>query len=250
MDRIRSVIFNVVFYGIWTPLYCILLLPALLFPRSTAMWVAKFYQDVSYLMQKYIMGLDYELRGMENFPGNDQTYIIASKHYSAYETLHIYRLFHHPAVILKKELLSTPLFGWFLRRMEVIAIDRGRGATAVNSLFDGARKVQGQKRPIVIFPQGTRVPVGATIAEKPYKAGLVKLYGEFHFPIVPVAINSGLYWPRNSFWRKSGTVIIEFLPHIPPGLPTEDVMKMVENAIETASDKLIEEGRAALAARK
>lgn len=248
MDKIRSVIFNIVFYGIWTPVFCIMLLPALLFPLSTAMWVAKTYQDAAYLMQKYILGLDYELRGTEYMPGNDQTYIIASKHYSAYETLHIFRLFHHPAVILKKELLSLPLFGWFLRRMEVIAVDRGRGATAVNSLFDGARKVQGQKRPIVIFPQGTRVRVDASVQEKPYKAGLVKLYTEFNFPIVPVAINSGLYWPRNSFWKKSGTVIIQFLPHIPPGLPPQDVMQMVETTIETASDKLIEEGRKSLAA--
>lgn len=249
MDKVRSVIFNILFYGVLTPCYCILLLPALLFNRDIAMWVAESYQHIAYILQKYVLNLDYELRGLEYMPGDDRTYIIASKHYSAYETLHIFRLFRHPAVILKKELLSLPLFGWFLRKVEVIAVDRSRGSVAMATLLEGGRKVQAQKRPIVIFPQGTRVKVDATVEEKPYKAGFIKLYSELNIPIVPVAINSGLYWPRNSFWKKSGKVIIELLPHIQPGLSAQEAMKMVEKSIETASDKLIEEGRRALGER-
>ncbi len=247
MDAVRSIIFNIVFYGIWTPVVCLLTLPSLLLPRKFALGVAKFYQDGAYFLQKYVAGIDYEIRGIENKPSDDVGYLVASKHYSAWETLHIFRLFEDATIILKKELLSLPLFGWFLKKLDVIAIDRGNRAAATASLYEGARKMRDAHRPIVIFPQGTRVPVGTTTAQKPYKGGIIKLYSELNMPILPVAINSGLYWPRNSFWKHSGTVVVQYLPVIPAGLPADEVMKMLETQIETASDALIAEGRKALA---
>jgi 1-acyl-sn-glycerol-3-phosphate acyltransferase len=241
MDAVRSILFNFLFYVIWTPLVCTLTLPSLLLPRRFAVMVAKFYQDGAYILQKYILGLDFEIRGLENKPADDTCYLVASKHFSAWETLQIFRLFKDATIILKKELLYLPLFGWFLKKLDVIALDRAKRTSALLSLYSGARKMVGQRRPIVIFPQGTRVYLHETIHDRPYKSGIIKLYSEIGLPILPVAINSGVYWPKNSFWKKSGKIIVEFLPVIPAGLPADDVMKQLEDQIETASNKLVTE---------
>jgi len=246
MDKIRSIIFNILFYGVWTPLICIGMMPSLLLPRGFTVWVAAFYQSGAHVMQKYILNLDYEVRGLEHRPPHGTGYLVAAKHYSAYETLKLYDLFGDPTIILKRELLSLPVFGWFLKKLDVIAIDRGNREKSMASLIDGAKEMQTQKRPIVIFPQGTRVKVGATTAEKPYKGGIGKLYAATGMKIVPLATNSGLYWPRNAFWKKSGKVIFEFLPPIEPGLSPQEAMKQVEEKVEAASDRLVAEGQKAL----
>lgn len=243
MNALRSIIFNILFYAIWAPVMCIITLPALLFPKPVALKVAEVFQDGSHFLQKYILGLDYEIRGIENKPAGDTAYLVASKHYSAYETLLLFKLFKDPTIILKKELLSLPLFGWFLQKLDVIALDRGKGNIALQSLYEGARKMRDQKRPIVIFPQGTRVGIDTSTAERPYKSGIIKLYSEINLPILPVAINSGVYWPKNSFWKKSGKVVIEYLPMIPAGLPADEVMKTMESQIETASYRLVAEAQ-------
>ncbi len=116
----------------------------------------------------------------------------------------------------------------------------------MNSLFSGAQKVVNQRRPIVIFPQGTRVKTDTTTADKPYKTGIGKLYVEMGLPIYPVAINSGVFWPRNSFWKKPGKVVFEFLPRIEPGLDLQECMKRLEDSIEPASQKLVEEAQKSL----
>lgn len=243
MYVLRSIVFNLLFYGVWSPLIVLGLAPCLLLPRGFAVWVATLYQDGPYYLAKYILGIDYELRGAEHRPTSG-AYIVASKHESAYETLLLYQLFGDPTIVLKKELLSIPVFGWFLKKLEVIAIDRGNSAQSKNSLAIGAQKMKDQNRPIIIYPQGTRVGVDDTTAEKPYKGGVSKLYGAVNLPILPVAINTGLYWPRNSFWKYPGKVIIEFLPLIPTGLPPESILKMLETQIEEASARLVAEGRA------
>ena len=243
MYVLRSIVFNFLFYCIWSPLIVIGLAPCLLLPRGFAVWVATLYQDGPYYLAKYILGIDYELRGAEHRPASG-AYIVASKHESAYETLLLYQLFGDPTIVLKKELLSIPVFGWFLKKLEVISIDRGNSGQSKNSLAIGAQRMREQNRPIIIYPQGTRVGVDTTTAEKPYKGGVSKLYGAVNLPILPVAINTGLYWPRNSFWKYPGKVVIEFLPLIPTGLPPESILKMLETQIEEASAKLAAEGRA------
>ena len=248
MMALRSIIFNILFYGVWTPLICIGMMPCLLLPRGFTVWVASFYQDGAYILEKYILNLDYEVRGWENRPAKGTAYLAAAKHYSAYETLKLYALYDDPTIVLKRELLSLPVFGWFLRKLDVIAIDRGNRGDAMTSLIAGAERMQIDKRPIVIFPQGTRVRVDETTAEKPYKGGIIKLYNATNMPVALLATNSGLYWPRNSFWKKSGKVIFEFLPPIPSGLAGPEAMKMIEERIEEASNRLVEEGRKAMAA--
>jgi 1-acyl-sn-glycerol-3-phosphate acyltransferase len=244
MYVLRSILFNFLFYVIWSPLIVLGLAPCLLLPRGFAVWVATLYQDGPYYLAKYILGIDYELRGAEHRPTSG-AYIVASKHQSAYETLLLYQLFGDPTIVLKKELLSIPVFGWFLKKLEVIAIDRGNSAQAKVSLSEGAQRMNEQNRPIIIYPQGTRVKVDETTADKPYKGGVSKLYAAGNLPILPVAINTGLYWPRKSFWKYPGKVVIEFLPLIPAGLPSEEITKKLENIIEPASAALVAEGRAA-----
>ncbi len=247
MNAVRSILFNILFYGFWTPLICIMCLPVLLIPsRTPTLKIAIFYQLGTQFLEKFILGLTYEIRGLEFKPADKTSCLVASKHYSAYETLKLFLLFDDPAIILKRELLSIPIFGWFLKKLDVIAIDRGNRATAMESLFKGARKIQDAHRPIVIFPQGTRVRIDDTTEKKPYKGGIIKLYAELNVPIIPVATNSGVYWPKNSFWKKSGTVIFEFLPPIPIGLTPEDAMKLLEEKIESASSRLVSEAKKAV----
>jgi 1-acyl-sn-glycerol-3-phosphate acyltransferase len=243
MNKIRSILFNILFYGVWTPIVCICMMPCLIFPRAFTVWVASFYQRGAYILEKYILGLDYEVRGLEHRPPHGVPYLVAAKHFSAYETMKLYALFRDPTIILKRELLSLPIFGWFLRKLDVIAIDRGNREQAMGSLIDGAKRMARENRPIVIFPQGTRVRTDETTKDKPYKGGILKLYAATNLPIIPLAMNSGLYWPRNAFWKRSGKVIFEFLPPIPPGIPTSQVMAMIESQVEEASNRLLAEGR-------
>lgn len=247
IDKIRSVFFNILFYGVLTPAVCIFMMPALLMPRGATLWVARTYQVLAGYLERHVMNLQCEVRGYEHVPKDHGHYLVAAKHQSAYETMKLLTLFNDPTIILKKELLSLPIFGWFLKKLEVIAIDRSNREQSVSSLIDGAKKMQVNNRPIVIFPQGTRVAVDVDTNKKPYKGGIVKLYGATGLPIIPMALNTGLYWPRNAFWKKSGTVIIEFLPPIPPGQNEQNVMRQLEEQIEAASNRLVEEGRAALA---
>jgi 1-acyl-sn-glycerol-3-phosphate acyltransferase len=247
IDKIRSPIYNFLFYVVLTPGICIIMMPALLFRREATRWVAHTYQLLNYYLERYVLNLKWEVRGLEYLPKDHAQYIVASKHHSAYETMKLMLLFKDPTIILKRELLSIPIFGWFLNKLEVIAIDRSNRGQSLTSLSDGAKKMKENSRPIVIFPQGTRVSVDATTLEKPYKGGVLKLYTATNLPIIPLAMNSGLYWPRNAFWKKSGTVIFEFLPPIPSGTPTTEILQRLEHVIETASDKLVDEGRAELA---
>lgn len=247
MNIIRSLLFNILFYGLWAPAVCIIGAPTLFLPRAYAVRVCALFQYGAYFLAKHICGLDFELRGAQNRPDNNTAYLVVSKHQSAYETLLLYQLFNDPTIILKKELLSVPLFGWFLKKVEVIAIDRKNRAIAMESLLDGAKKMKDDNRPIIIYPQGTRVVPGVPSSEKPYKNGYLKLYTDVGLPILPVAINTGLYWPRSSLWKSPGKAVIEFLPLIPPGLPSAEVAKRVEDEIEAASNRLTDEGQRALA---
>lgn len=241
MIFIRSLIFNILFYG-FTTLVCLFLVPVLLFPRGAVLAVTKFYLNIVAILEKYILGLTYEVRGMEYIPKNSN-YIVAAKHQSAYETLKLHRLFGDPTIVLKKSLMQIPIFGFFLKKLDVIAINRGNKEESINAIIDGAQRMSAQHRPIVIFPQGTRVAVTDTPKEKPYKGGIVKIYRHANLPIIPVALNSGLFWARNSFIKKPGKVIFQFLAPIEPGLPNKKVMKALEDRLEEHSIALMVEAK-------
>lgn len=184
---------------------------------------------------KICCGITHEVRGMEHI--SETPVIYASKHQSAWETVAFLTLLHHPAYVLKRELLRIPLWGWYLWRMKMIAIDRAAGASSLKKMVKQAKAAVADNRPIVIFPEGTRTRPGTTTR---YHPGTAALYGFLRLPVVPVALNSGCYWSKNAFLKRPGRIIVEFLPPIPAGLPTEEFSATLERTIETASQKLLE----------
>ena len=236
---IRTILFKIAFGLAHIVLFAVYL-PSFLLPRKTYMAWIRFYTEVVWFLERVFLDLDYELRGLEHLPATPP-YIIAAKHQSAYETFKLHIMFGDPAVILKKELLRIPFWGQYLAKTDVIAIDRSSPEEAIRSIQDGARRVVAQGRPIVIFPQGTRVNVDHTPAEKPYKVGIARIQEAVNMPIIPVATNSGYFSPRRGFLKRPGKVVFEFLEPIPPGLERADMMKQLEERTESASNALLQD---------
>jgi len=239
MKFIRSILFNICFIA-WTSLCCLFMVWSFAIPRPMMVKVITQYFKGLDPIEKYVIGLTYEVKGRENML--DTPCLIAIKHQSAWETFKLFQLFGDVAIVLKRELMFIPFWGWYQAKSGAIPVNRAAGGKAMNSLIAGAQKViQKQKRSIVIFPQGTRVPVGE---KRAYKVGIAALYENLNVPIVPVALNAGLFWPKNSFIKKPGKITVEILPAIPAGLSRPEAMKQLEEAIETASNRLVQEARA------
>lgn len=243
IHAIFSCLYNLSFY-IVTTLFCLLLLPTLILPRKIMMAAVYVFVHVNTFLEKHIMGLDYEVRGAEHLP-KEGSYIIAAKHQSSYETFKLHILFNNPAIVLKKELLKIPLWGLYLRKSDSISIDRSSPKTAIASIQDGARRMKAQNRPIIIFPQGTRVLPEETAKDKPYKTGIARVQEATGLPIIPLALNSGFFSPKKSWWKKSGTVIFEFLPQIEASdeRKPKETVKKIEMAIEEKSSLLLDEAK-------
>ena len=188
---------------------------------------------------RLVVGLSYEVRGRERLPSGPA--IIASKHQSAWETLIFHVLVPDLAVGLKYELTRIPIFGWYLMRGGAIRIDRGGAARALRSLVDGARAAAARGVSILIFPEGTR---RAPDDPPDYKPGVAAVYTALDLPVVPVALNSGLFWSRRSFMKRPGRITVEFLEPIPPGLDRRTFMAELQRRIETATARLVAEGSA------
>lgn len=238
---LRSTLFNLAFYG-FTAMACFIALPSYFIPRTAFLWVVRIYLAINTALERFILGLSYEVRGIENLPKNG-CFIVAAKHQSAYETLKLHVLFEDPAVILKKELLSIPIWGGFLKKSDVIAIDRSSKEQAMNSIIEGAKRMQEQGRPIIIFPQGTRVDITESAKEKPYKFGVARLYEATGLPVIPLALNTGYYYPRRGWCRRPGRVVFEFLPALEPSLKREEFMKRLETGLEEKSIELLQDAR-------
>ncbi|MGH1455191.1 MAG: 1-acyl-sn-glycerol-3-phosphate acyltransferase [Alphaproteobacteria bacterium] len=240
---IRSTIFNLCFYAL-TAISCICLLPTLILPRTTYLGVVYGFVHTTAFLEKYILGLTYEIRGKENLP-TEGAYIIAAKHQSAYETFKLHILFKDPSIVLKKELLKIPLWGKYLEKSDVIAIDRSSPKLAIKSLQDGAKHVTAQNRPIIIFPQGTRVSINTTAKEKPYKIGLMRIQEATNLPIIPMALNTGYFQPKHKWCKKPGRVVFEFLKPIPANSDKDAsaTLKVIEMKTEEATAKLLEEAK-------
>ena len=192
------------------------------------------------LLEKYLLGLDYIVTGHEHLPTSGP-YIVAAKHQSAYETLKLPLLFARPVVILKRELLRIPFWGWYAAKSGMIGIDRGNARHAIEQMIAGARNVAALNRTLVIFPQGTRVKTTDTPTTKPYKRGIGEIYLATSLPVVPMAVNTGLFWPRNAFIKRGGRVHIAFLPAIPPGLDRDTFMTTLQSRLEDGSRALLPE---------
>ncbi|CAO3379593.1 lysophospholipid acyltransferase family protein [Azospirillum argentinense] len=234
MIFLRSLAFNVAFY-VWTAVICVGILWSLLLPRRSMIRVITWYFGTVAWLERTLVGIRYEVRGREHVPQSG-SFLLAAKHQSAWETMKLHFLVNDPAIILKRELLWIPIWGWYAARSRMIAVDRGAKGRAVASMVRNARPVRDEGRPIVIFPQGTRVAVGAY---RPYRIGVGVLYDHLKIPIVPMALNAGLYWARNSFIKRPGTIIVEFLPPIPAGLGRAKAMQELEERLEAATDRLV-----------
>jgi len=175
----------------------------------------------------------FELRGQENRP--DGPAIYASKHQSAWDVLVYNVVIPDCAYVLKRELLRIPLWGWYVWRVGAVSVDRSGGARALKSMIEDATALLRQGRSIVVFPQGTRTPVGE---KRAYLPGTAALYKGTDFPVVPVALNSGVLWPRRKFRKRAGLITIEFLPPIEPGLDRRRFLKELESRIETTTQRL------------
>lgn len=245
MLLLRSLIFNVLFYANLVLWLVFGTLPALLLPRIALWYVAFGWARSALWLQRVVAGTRYEIRGLENIPSGGL--IVASKHQSFWETFALMTVLRNPVFILKRELMRIPLFGWSLAKLRMIPVDRGGRARALADVTRRAKVELGQNgRQLIIFPEGTRRPPGAPPA---YKFGVAHLYRELGVPCVPVALNSGLFWPRRDILRRPGTIVVEIMPPIMPGLGKAAFQARLQGEIETASDRLLAEGRAELAER-
>jgi 1-acyl-sn-glycerol-3-phosphate acyltransferase len=233
---VRAALFNLLFY-LWTALLVLGLIPVAPFMSALAMRrLAGFWMRGLHRILRWTVGLSHEVRGFEHCPSGPV--IIASKHQSAWETLFFHSVRPNIVIGLKWELRRIPLFGWYLAVARNIFIDRGGAAKAMRSLIEGAKAAVAEGTSILIFPEGTRRPPGAP---PDYKPGVAALYRELGIPVVPVALNSGLFWGRRAFLKRPGRIVVEFLPPIPPGLDRRAFMAELERRIEGATTSLIEE---------
>lgn len=236
---LRSLAFNIAFY-INIIVWMVVWLPAFLLPVGVLRAVVHRWSEMNHWMLRVIAGVRVEVRGIEHLPAGGC--IVASKHQSAWETVSVFNLFPNPAFILKRELMWIPLFGWYAWKFDMIPVDRGRGGAALRAMVARATQEIARGRQILIYPEGTRRPAGAP---PEYKYGVAKLYGDLGVTVVPVALNSGLYWPRRTFIKHPGTIVLEFLEPIAPGLDTRAFLDLLQARIEAASDRLIAEAAAA-----
>ena len=232
MLRVRGYIFLLVFFT-WTFACCCLLGWVLLLQRKRLVWVITAYMRSVSLLERLIAGVTWEVRGETKLPPGPV--LVAIKHQSAWETLKLHLLFHDPAIVWKQELARIPIWGYFMRKADMLMIDRAGGAAALRNLVDQAQGMVAQGRAVVIFPEGTRTRPGQATA---YHGGIGLLQRRLGLPIVPVALNSGTFWSRGLFPLRRGTVVIEFLPPIMPGQPQALVMAQLSEKIEAASDRL------------
>ena len=235
MIAVRATLYNLGFF-VGTAVLMILALPCLFFRQSVALRLARFWTRCSLAWLALTVGLRWELRGAENLPQGAA--LIALKHQSAWDTIAINVILKNPAMIYKSELGRIPLFGRYLAAAGMIRIDRQSGAAGLRRMISDAKAAAAQARPIAIFPEGTRGPVGGHL---PYQPGVAGLYGARGLPLVPVALNSGLYWGRNAFLKRPGVIVVEVLPAIPPGLDRRVVLGLLERKLEAATAALLAE---------
>lgn len=237
---LRSIAFNVFFY-LNTIIHLLLGLPVLLLPRRTIWTLVRSWALINHWFLRKLCRIDFEIRNIERIPGGPL--LVASKHQSTWETFTLPLLFSDPTFILKRELMWVPIFGWYLARSKMIPVQRGTRSIALAAIAERAKVEIAAGRQIIIFPEGTRRPPDA---EPAYKYGLVHLYAELGVPCLPVALNSGLYWPRRSWRMRPGTIRVEILDPIAPGLDPQAFLVRLQHEIETATARLLAQGRTEL----
>jgi 1-acyl-sn-glycerol-3-phosphate acyltransferase len=232
---IRSILFNFLFYVVLVA-YLAVALPCLLLPRRAILRLAQHWARTNLALLRLVCGISVEWRGRDRIPPG--TLLIAAKHQSAWETFALLTLFGDPTYILKRELLWIPFYGWCAWRAGMIPVDRGGGKPALIAMAARARAALLAGRQIIVFPEGTRRAPGA---EPKYKFGIAHLYAEGVASCLPIALNSGLFWPRRKFLRYPGRITVEILEPIAPGLAMDAFFARLQREIEDATARLIAE---------
>jgi 1-acyl-sn-glycerol-3-phosphate acyltransferase len=234
---VRSIAFNLLFY-LNTLIYLVIALPTFFMPYRAIIAVAKAWGRTNMVLLRVVAGIDVEVRGREKIPKGP--IIVAAKHQSAWETFALLSLFDNPLFIVKRELQWLPIFGWLMIKGRMVPVDRSAGVHALAAMTERARIELADNRQLIIFPEGTRRPAGA---EPRYKFGVAHLYAAEGVPCVPVALNSGLFWPRRSIRRLPGTVVVEILDPIAPGGDKDAFFTRLQHDIETVTARLIAEAK-------
>jgi len=238
----RAITFTLLFY-LNTIAHVVLALPALVMPGRQALWRAvRSWIAVNQWLLRACCGITHEIRFAGRVPSGPL--LVAAKHQSTWEIFSLLSLFEDPVFILKREVMWLPLFNLYCLKGGMIPVERGARSLALANMLKHARARIAQRRQIIIFPEGTRKAPGA---EPNYKYGVVQLYAELDVPCLPVALNSGLYWPRRSLRFRPGTIRAEVLEPIPPGLSAEVFLQQLKDSIETATNRLLAEGERELA---
>src|SRR5437868_5216921 len=234
---LRSLIYNVLFYLVLV-FWMLVGIPTYAMPRWAIMNIARYWARRSIGLLRSLCNTKVEYRGLEKIPTGPL--IVASKHQSMWETFALLQFFDQPLFILKRELKWIPLFGWYLIKSNMIGIDRAAGGRSLLQMTRRAGEAVRRGRQLVIFPEGTRTAVDAP---PHYKTGVAQIYVDCGVTCLPVALNSGLFWPRRTFMRYPGTLVVEFLDPLPPGLPRREFIARISSVIEDATKRLVETAR-------
>lgn len=235
--RVRSFCFDVFFYSFSIVMFIFLWIPMVLLPRVFCVFWYKAWTHIVLFVLKLIVGLDYKIIGKEKLEKalKNGPVILACKHQSAWETLIFSTLVDRFVIVLKKELLYIPGYGNYLLKLNSIAIDRSNGLKSLKSLLGQGKKAINKNFSILIFPEGSRSAYGQI---GKYQSGVGLLYQELKVPVIPIALNSGKFWARRSNFKKPGCITLEFLEAIPPGLPRNEFLTLLQESIENACQKL------------
>jgi 1-acyl-sn-glycerol-3-phosphate acyltransferase len=234
---LRSLVYNVLFY-LLLAFWVILGIPTYVMPRWGIVVIAQNWARSSIWLMRVVCNTRVEYRGIEKIPKGPL--IVASKHQSMWETFALLQFFPEPLYILKRELKWIPLFGWYLIKTDMIGVIRGAGGRSLIEMARRAGEEVRRGRQLIIFPEGTRTAVDAPPR---YKTGVAQVYVDCGVRCLPVALNSGLFWPRRTFMRYPGTLVVEFLDPLPPGLSRNEFIAQVSTVIENATNRLVEAGR-------
>jgi len=233
MQFIRSLVFNIFLYA-GIILVFILAIPTLILPPKFTLYCGKFLAHYIILILRLILNTKVVFHGLENLRKIEK-FFIASAHQSMFETFVLQAPLNFPIFILKKELLRIPLFGWYLKKIGSIEIIRETTTKENLNFFDKIKNtIQKHNRPLLIFPQGTRVKFDDRV---PFKKGVGRIYESLKLPCIPVALNSGKIWPKNSFLKYPGDIHISFLQPIQPGLEKTLFLKILEEKIYSETGK-------------
>ncbi|WP_427024278.1 lysophospholipid acyltransferase family protein [Aureimonas ureilytica] len=239
MTLVRSITFQILFYSNLAGQMLLYLPVFFLLPERACWWIVKSWGRSSLWLLRLLAGTRSVVTGQENIPAGPV--LVASKHQSFWEVIALLPHLEKPTFILKKELMRIPVFGWYAKRMGMIPVDRQRRGAVLPSLLGEARKAIADGRQIIIFPEGTRAAPGTP---PNYRPGIHFLYDALQLTVVPVALNSGLFWPRQAVRRQPGTIRAEFLPPIGPGLSREALLREMSGRIEARSNALMRQALA------